>query len=129
MVDFGGFSLPVQYAGDSKQSLSIVDSCFWTREKASLFDVSHMCSLVWSGKDAVKFLETMTVADLEGLGDGRGTLSVGFFLGGAARGTQMRWLCWGVGLVLGVVVQQGGGGAIEIVEENDSMPAVFNVDR
>lgn len=37
MVPFGGFSMPVQY-GD----LSISDSHNWTREKASLFDVSHM---------------------------------------------------------------------------------------
>lgn len=37
MVEFGGYLMPVQY-GD----LSIKDSHVWTREKASLFDVSHM---------------------------------------------------------------------------------------
>lgn len=37
MVPFGGFSMPVQY-GD----LSVGDSHAWTREKASIFDVSHM---------------------------------------------------------------------------------------
>lgn len=37
MVPFGGFSMPLQYA-----DLSHVESHMWTREKASLFDVSHM---------------------------------------------------------------------------------------
>lgn len=37
MVPFGGFLMPVQYS-----DLSIVDSHHWTREKASIFDVSHM---------------------------------------------------------------------------------------
>ena len=37
MVPFGGYELPVEYPG-----LSIRDSSIWTREKASMFDVSHM---------------------------------------------------------------------------------------
>ena len=37
MVPFGGYSMPVQYDG-----LSLIESHNWTREKASLFDVSHM---------------------------------------------------------------------------------------
>jgi aminomethyltransferase len=37
MVEFGGFMMPVQYS-----DLTIKDSHLWTREKASLFDVSHM---------------------------------------------------------------------------------------
>jgi hypothetical protein len=37
MVPFGGYSMPLQYA-----DLSHVESHLWTREKASLFDVSHM---------------------------------------------------------------------------------------
>lgn len=37
MVPFGGYSMPVQYKGQS-----ISESHLWTREKASLFDVSHM---------------------------------------------------------------------------------------
>lgn len=38
MVPFAGYSMPVQYSG-----LSVGDSHRWTREKASLFDVGHMC--------------------------------------------------------------------------------------
>lgn len=37
MVPFAGFAMPLQYA-----DLSHVESHMWTREKASLFDVSHM---------------------------------------------------------------------------------------
>ena len=37
MVPFGGYMMPVQY-GD----LGVGESHKWTREKASLFDVSHM---------------------------------------------------------------------------------------
>lgn len=36
-VPFGGFQMPVQYS-----DLSLAESHNWTREKASLFDVSHM---------------------------------------------------------------------------------------
>lgn len=37
MVPFAGYSMPLQYA-----DLSHVESHAWTREKASIFDVSHM---------------------------------------------------------------------------------------
>ncbi|KAF7172230.1 hypothetical protein CNMCM5623_004444 [Aspergillus felis] len=37
MVPFAGYSMPLQYS-----DLSHVESHHWTREKASLFDVSHM---------------------------------------------------------------------------------------
>lgn len=37
MVPFGGYSMPVQYS-----DLGVGESHAWTREKASIFDVSHM---------------------------------------------------------------------------------------
>lgn len=37
MVPFAGYSMPVQY-----ENLSISESHKWTRENASIFDVSHM---------------------------------------------------------------------------------------
>jgi aminomethyltransferase len=37
MVPFGGYAMPVDYT-----DLSVVQSSKWTRENASLFDVSHM---------------------------------------------------------------------------------------
>jgi len=79
MVDFTGYSLPVTYKGDSELiagAASIIDSTKWTRTEASLFDVSHMCSIRCSGKDAAAFLEHVTVCDVEGLAVNQGTLSV-----------------------------------------------------
>lgn len=45
MVEFGGFSMPVQY-----EDQTIAESHNWTRTKASLFDVSHMYALSGSLK-------------------------------------------------------------------------------
>lgn len=44
MVPFGGYSMPAQYS-----DLSVGESHKWTREKASLFDVGHMCAQLLSG--------------------------------------------------------------------------------
>lgn len=77
LVDFAGYAMPVQYTKpDSLQSLSIIDSTKWTRESASLFDVSHMCSIRWTGKDAYDFVERVTPMDVKGLPVMQGGLSV-----------------------------------------------------
>lgn len=77
MVDFAGYAMPVQYVGsDQPQALSIIDSTKWTRSSASLFDVSHMCSVRWTGKDAIDFVERVTTADVRGLDRMMGGLSV-----------------------------------------------------
>lgn len=77
MVDFAGYAMPVQYIGkDNAHALSIIDSTKWTRTGASLFDVSHMCSIRWTGKDAIDFVEHVTTADVKGLGRNKGILSV-----------------------------------------------------
>lgn len=77
MVDFAGYAMPVQYVGkDKPHALGIIESVKWTREKASLFDVSHMCSIRWTGKNAMDFVETVTTADVYGLEPMKGTLSV-----------------------------------------------------
>jgi len=77
MVDFAGYSMPVQYTKTGgHHTLSIIESTKWTRESASLFDVSHMCSIRWTGKDAFDFVERVTTADVKGLGVMKGTLSV-----------------------------------------------------
>ena len=62
--------MPIQYSD------SIMDSSKWCRTDASLFDVSHMCGLTLSGKDAISFLETLVVGDIAALDNGTGTLSV-----------------------------------------------------
>ena len=48
----------------------------WTREHASIFDVSHMVQHLFSGPGALAFLESLTPADLGALGPFTSTLSV-----------------------------------------------------
>ncbi|KAK9745219.1 Aminomethyltransferase folate-binding domain [Popillia japonica] len=62
MVNFAGYSLPVQY-GDH----GIVKSHLFTRSHASLFDVSHMLQTEVRGNDSAEFIESVCTADLENL--------------------------------------------------------------
>ncbi|KAJ3174658.1 hypothetical protein HDU87_007030 [Geranomyces variabilis] len=71
MVEFAGWDMPVQYSG-----LGVLASHMWTRQKASLFDVSHMLQTRWTGKDRTKFLESLVVADIKALPVGHSTLSL-----------------------------------------------------
>ncbi|KAK4158183.1 hypothetical protein C8A00DRAFT_11052 [Chaetomidium leptoderma] len=70
MVPFGGFHMPVQYS-----SLSVSQSHLFTRSHASLFDVSHMVQRVFSGPGAARFLQRVTPAGVEALGEHCSTLS------------------------------------------------------
>jgi aminomethyltransferase len=70
MVPFAGWSMPIQYKD------SIMESTVNCRSNGSLFDVSHMCGLSLTGRDAVSFLEKLVVADVAGLKPGTGTLTV-----------------------------------------------------
>ena len=64
MVPFAGYDMPVQYpAGILKEHLH-------TREKAGLFDVSHMGQAFLSGADPAKALERVTPADIQGIKEG-----------------------------------------------------------
>ena len=61
MVDFAGWSMPVQYT-------SIADEHNATRNAVGVFDISHMGRLHFSGPDAAEFLDsvvTRRVADLK----------------------------------------------------------------
>ena len=70
LVEFGGWEMPVQYPdGIMKEHLGC-------RNSAGLFDVSHMLGVKVTGKDRVAFMEKLCVADLQGLPDGMGSLSV-----------------------------------------------------
>ncbi|XP_070594893.1 aminomethyltransferase, mitochondrial [Erythrolamprus reginae] len=70
MVDFAGWSLPVQYTH------SHLDSHLHTRQHCSLFDVSHMLQTKVFGKDRVKFIESLVVGDIAELKPDQGTLSL-----------------------------------------------------
>ena len=65
MVPFAGYAMPVQYPtglmAEHKQC----------RERAALFDVSHMGQLKLLGADAAAALETLVPVDVVGLGEGK----------------------------------------------------------
>ncbi len=68
MVPFAGYSMPVQY------KLGIMGEHLHTREKAGLFDVSHMGQAVLIGPDhetTAKALEALTPSNFVELGLGR----------------------------------------------------------
>lgn len=64
IVEFAGFEMPIQYAG-------IVEEHRRVRESGGVFDVSHMGEVELSGKNALAFIQTMTVNDAAKLGEGR----------------------------------------------------------
>ena len=65
MVPFAGYEMPVQYpAGVLKEHLH-------TREKAGLFDVSHMGQFWLIGENAAQALESLCPADLQSLSQGQ----------------------------------------------------------
>ena len=67
MVPFAGYEMPIQYTGPSG---GIVAEHTWTREKAGLFDVSHMGQLVVSGEGAAEALEALVPGKLSSLKPG-----------------------------------------------------------
>ncbi|KAI3640884.1 hypothetical protein MIR68_001762 [Amoeboaphelidium protococcarum] len=71
MVDFAGWAMPLQYQGRS-----IIDEVHHTRNSASLFDVSHMLQSRFYGEDRVKFLESITVCDLQSMKENQSSLTL-----------------------------------------------------
>src|SRR5262245_54723460 len=63
MVEFGGWSMPVQYS-------SIVAEHTATRTAAGLFDISHMGRIRFDGADAVRFLNALVTRDISDLKPG-----------------------------------------------------------
>jgi len=64
MVPFAGYEMPIQYEG-------IVAEHDWTRQRASLFDVSHMGQLGVSGENAGEELEKLLPGAITSLKEGR----------------------------------------------------------
>ncbi|CAL4119753.1 unnamed protein product [Meganyctiphanes norvegica] len=71
MVDFAGFSMPVQYG-----KVGIAESHKTIRTDAGIFDVSHMLQSKIHGKDRIKYMEKLCVADVQELAPNTGTLSL-----------------------------------------------------
>jgi glycine cleavage system T protein (aminomethyltransferase) len=64
IVEFAGWEMPIQYSdGISKEHMA-------TREKAGIFDVSHMGRLFFSGKDALSFLQHVLTNNAQALVEG-----------------------------------------------------------
>ncbi|MEE3219302.1 MAG: glycine cleavage system aminomethyltransferase GcvT [Planctomycetota bacterium] len=64
MVEFGGWSMPIQYG-------SIVDEHRATRRAVGLFDISHMGRLRFDGDNAGQFLDTLVTRRVDNLMPGR----------------------------------------------------------
>jgi aminomethyltransferase len=64
MVEFGGWSMPVQYT-------SIIDEHRAVRERVGLFDISHMGRILFSGPDVVPWLERVTTNHVAKLAPGQ----------------------------------------------------------
>jgi aminomethyltransferase len=63
-IDFGGWELPVQFYG-------IVQEHDAVRQKAGLFDVSHMGEFLVTGQDAEAFLQQLTTNDVSRISVGQ----------------------------------------------------------
>lgn len=64
MVDFAGWSMPVQYT-------SIVEEHKSVRGNAGLFDIAHMGRLFFDGPDAERFLDSLVTCEVTGLAEGQ----------------------------------------------------------
>lgn len=60
MVDFAGWSMPVQYT-------SIIEEHKTVRENVGLFDVSHMGEVLVSGKESLEYLQRIVPQDISKL--------------------------------------------------------------
>ncbi|MFP4016514.1 MAG: glycine cleavage system aminomethyltransferase GcvT [Halanaerobiales bacterium] len=63
MVDFAGWEMPVQYSG-------IIDEHLAVRNRAGLFDVSHMGEFLFTGNDALSNLERLVTNNVSRLDEG-----------------------------------------------------------
>jgi aminomethyltransferase len=64
LVPFAGFEMPVQYSGISAEHTAV-------RQRAGLFDVSHMGELWFSGTRAAEVVDGLVTNDIGRLDDGR----------------------------------------------------------
>ena len=65
IVPFAGYLLPVQY------ETGVITEHMAVRQKAGLFDVSHMGEVIYKGKDALANLNELLVNDFSGMYDGQ----------------------------------------------------------
>ena len=68
-MDFGGWEMPVQYTG-------IIEEHHAVRQRAGLFDVSHMGEIELRGPHALSVCQRLTVNDVSRLRDGQAQYSL-----------------------------------------------------
>lgn len=64
IVPFAGFEMPIQYSGTVEEHRTV-------RQSVGIFDVSHMGEVEIRGKDALAFVQEITVNDASRLAPGR----------------------------------------------------------
>lgn len=64
MIPFGGFVMPVRYSSDKEEHMAV-------REKAGLFDVSHMGEFIVSGEKALDLIQLISSNDASNLPVGK----------------------------------------------------------
>ncbi len=62
MAEFGGYDMPIQY------ELGVLGEHNWTRERAGIFDVSHMGQVLVEGENAAQLWEKLTPSTISKLG-------------------------------------------------------------
>jgi aminomethyltransferase len=70
MAEFAGYDMPIQYP------TGVMTEHNWTREKAGIFDVSHMGQITFKGEGIVEFLEKLTPSSFGHLHEGQAKYSV-----------------------------------------------------
>ena len=68
LVEFSGFEMPAQYSG-------IIEEHRRVRSSVGVFDVSHMGEFEVRGKNAISFLQKVTINDVSKLSTGRAQYS------------------------------------------------------
>src|SRR5205085_10634036 len=68
LIDFAGFEMPVRYTGDVREHTAV-------RERAGLFDISHMGEFFVSGPGAADFLDRVVTNDVRALEVGQALYS------------------------------------------------------
>lgn len=63
MISYAGYLLPVQYSGVIEEHMAV-------RERAGIFDVSHMGEVIFSGSCALQNLNRLFTNDFTGMADG-----------------------------------------------------------
>ena len=64
IIDFGGFDMPVQYAGIKQEHKAV-------RERAGLFDVSHMGEFFVEGTGSLSLIQKITINDASKISPGK----------------------------------------------------------